>query len=84
MLLYRLNSCIELYAREDSLLDNLTPIKPKTLKNPDMFHFGWNMAHYFGYDKQDIVPSPKQVFLQLRDLEDSTIKGKLYDSSKHI
>lgn len=78
--LYRLDSCIELYARGESLPDNLTPIKPKTLKNPDMFHFGWNMSHYFDYDKQDVVPWLKQVFLQLRDLEDSTIKGKLHDT----
>lgn len=77
--LSRLDSYIEYYARKESLPDNLTPIKPKTLKNPDMFHFGWNMVHYFGYDKQDVVPWLKQIFLQLRDLEDSTIKGKLYD-----
>lgn len=77
--LFRLDKYIEYYARKESLPDNLTPIKPKTLKNPDMFHFGWNMVHYFGYDKQDVVPWLKQIFLQLRDLEDSTIKGKLYD-----
>lgn len=78
--LYHLDSYIELYARGESLPDNLTPINPKTLKNPDMFHFGWNMAHYFDYDKQDVVPWLKQVFFQLRNLEDSTIKGKLYDT----
>ena len=78
--LYRLDSCIELYARGESLPHNLTTIEPKTLKNPDMFHFGWNMAHYFDYDKQDVVPWLKQVFLQLRNLEDSTIKGKLHDT----
>lgn len=78
--LYHLDSYIELYVRGESLPDNLTPINPKTLKNPDMFHFGWNMAHYFDYDKQDVVPWLKQVFLQLRNLEDSTIRGKLYDT----
>jgi len=77
--LLRLDKYIEYYAREEPLPDNLIPIKPNKLKNPDMFHFGWNMAHYFGYDKQDVVPWLRKVFLQLRDLEPSYIKGKLYD-----
>ena len=45
----------------------------------DLFHFGWNMAHYFGQPKQDVVPWLKAVFVPLSDLEDSYIKGKLRD-----
>ena len=84
--LFRLDEYIRCYAKDESLPDNPTPIKPNELKNPDMFHFGWNMAHYFGYDKQDVVPWLQLVFLGLRKLEASTIKGKLYDSQtrKHI
>ena len=84
--LLRLDEYIRCYAKDESLPDNLTPIKPNELKNPDMFHFGWNMAHYFGYDKQDVVPWLQLVFLDLRKLETSTIKGKLHDSQtrKHI
>ena len=84
--LLRLDEYIRCYAKEESLPDNLTPIKPIELKKPDMFHFGWNMAHYFGYDKQDVVPWLKLVFLDLSKLETSTIKGKLHDSQarKHI
>jgi len=84
--LSRLNEYIECYAREVSLPDNFIPIKPDKLKNPDIFHFGWNMAHYFDYPKQDVVPWLQQVFLNLRDLELSYIKGKLYDNQtqKHI
>ena len=75
-----LNEYIECYAREESLSKDIIPIKPDKLKNPDIFHFGWNMAHYFDYPKQDVVPWLQQVFLNLRDLESSYIKGKLYDS----
>ena len=84
--LLQLDEYIRCYAKEESLPDNLPPIKPTELKKPDMFHFGWNMAHYFGYDKQDVVPWLQLVFLDLRKLETSTIKGKLHDSQtrKHI
>jgi len=67
-------------SREESLRE-ITPVKPtKPLKNPDMFHFGWNMAHYFDFPKQDVVPWPQQVFANLQELEYSYIKGKLYDT----
>jgi len=84
--LLRLDEYIRCYAREESLPDNLTPIKPTELKKTDMFHFGWNMTNYFGYDKQDVVPWLQLVFLDLSKLETSTIKGKLHDSQtrKHI
>lgn len=77
--LLRLDEYIRCYAREESLPMDITPIKPAKLKNPDMFHFGWNMAHYFGYDKQDVVAWLQAVFFGLNKLSFSTIKGKLYD-----
>lgn len=78
--LLQLDEYIRCYAEEESLSNNLIPIKPdKKLKNPDLFHFGWNMAHYFDFPKQDVVPWLQQVFLNLKDLEPSYIKGKLYD-----
>ena len=49
--LLRLDEYIRCYAEGESLPDNLIPIKPNKLKNPDMFHFGWNMAHYFDCTK---------------------------------
>lgn len=84
--LFRLDKYIECYAREEPLPDNLIPIKPNKLKNPDMFHFGWNMAHYFDHKKQDVVPWLQQVFVDLQDLEYSYVKGKLHDyqTKKHI
>ena len=79
--LLQLGEYIRCYAGEESLPGNPTPIKPdKKLKNPDMFHFGWNMAHYFDCPKQDVVPWLQQVFLNLQNLEPSYIKGKLYDN----
>ncbi|MDL2265575.1 magnesium transporter [Parabacteroides sp. OttesenSCG-928-G07] len=77
--LLHLDEYIRYYVKEDILPDNLIPIKPDKLKNPDMFHFGWNMAHYFGNDKQDVVPWLQAVFFGLKELSFSTIKGKLYD-----
>lgn len=77
--LLQLDEYIRCYAREDILSKNPSPIKPSKLKNSDMFHFGWNMAHYFGYDKQDVVPWLQAVFFGLNKLSFSTIKGKLYD-----
>jgi hypothetical protein len=77
--LLRLDEYIRCYAREESLPMDIIPIKPSKLKNPDMFHFGWNMAHYFGYDKQDVVAWLQAVFFGQNKLSFSTIKGKLYD-----
>ncbi len=77
--LLRLDKYIDCYAREESLPKDIIPLKPKELKNPDIFHFGWNMAHYFEYDKKDVVPWPQLVFVRLSELSFSTIKGKLYD-----
>ena len=37
------------------------------------------MANYYGQPKQEVVPWLKSVFVQLAELEDSYIKGKLYD-----
>ena len=78
--LLRLDEYIQCYAREEAFPNNPIPIKPKKLKNPDMFHFGWNMAHYFDHKKQDVVPWLQSVFFDLSELEPSYIKGKLYDT----
>ena len=78
--LFRLDTYIRCYTKEESLPKDITPIKPAKLKNPDMFHFGWNMAHYFDFPKQDVVPWLQQAFAGLQELEYSYIKGKLHDS----
>lgn len=76
--LSRLDRAIEYYALQGSHPVELTSIHPQKLKNADLFHFGWNMAHYFGRPKQEVVPWLKSVFAPLAKLEDSYIKGKLY------
>lgn len=76
--LSRLDRAIECYTLQESHLAELAPIRPQKLKNADMFHFGWNMAHYLGRPKQEVVPWLKSVFAPLAELEDSYIKGKLY------
>ena len=70
---------VECYAWQQPLPDDLLPVKPKRLKNADLFHFGWNMANYYGQPKQEVVPWLKSVFVPLAELEDSYVKGKLYD-----
>ena len=70
---------VECYSWQQPLPDNLHPVKPERLKNTDLFHFGWNMANYYGQPKQEVVPWLKSVFVPLAELEDSYIKGKLYD-----
>lgn len=76
--LVRLDRYIEYYALQESGPTELTPIRPQKLKNADLFHFGWNMAHYFGRPKQEVVPWLKSAFAPLAKLEDSYVKGKLY------
>ncbi len=78
--LARLDEYVELFARETSLPKDIVPIRPARLKNPDLYHFGWNMQNYFGVGKrEEVVPWLQRVFTPLRDLEFSTIKGKLHD-----
>ena len=73
--------CIELYARSEKLPKDLIPIRTEKLSNLDLFHFGWNMAEYFNVGKKyEIVPWLQQVFANLRELEPSYIKGKLFTS----
>ncbi|WP_297930901.1 magnesium transporter [uncultured Alistipes sp.] len=76
--LVRLDRYIEYYALQESEGTELPTIRPQKLKNADLFHFGWNMAHYFGRPKQEVVPWLKSAFVPLAELEDSYIKGKLY------
>jgi hypothetical protein len=83
--LLRLDEYIRSYAGEESLSKDIVPMKPTKLKNPDLFHFGWNMAHYFNFPKQDVTPWLQQVFVNLKEKEYSYIKGKLHDpqTKKH-
>ena len=67
--LVRLDRYIEYYALQESGSTELTPIRPQKLKNADLFHFGWNMAHYFGRPKQEVVPWLKSAFALLAELE---------------
>jgi hypothetical protein len=78
--LARLDEYVELFARQEPLPKDTVPMKPVRLKNPDLYHFGWNMQNYFGVGKrEDVVPWLQMVFSPLKDLEFSTIKGKLHD-----
>ncbi len=75
-----LEEYVELFARETPLPKDIVSIRPTRLKNPDLYHFGWNMQNYFGVGKrEEVVPWLQRVFTPLRDLEFSTIKGKLHD-----
>lgn len=76
--LVQLDRYIEYYALQESEGTELPTIRPQKLRNADLFHFGWNMAHYFGRPKQEVVPWLKSAFAPLAELEDSYIKGKLY------
>lgn len=79
--LERLRDCIARYAHEEALPTDLIPVRIEKLTNFDLFHFGWNMAEYFGIGKKyEVVPWLQQVFANLRELEPSYIKGKLYTS----
>lgn len=79
--LSQLCDCIEFYARGEKLPKGITPIRTEKLSNLDLFHFGWNMAEYFGVGKKyEVVSWLQQVFANLRELEPSYIKGKLYTS----
>lgn len=80
--LLRLDEYIQCYAREESLPDNIIPIKPKKLINLDMCHFGWNMSNYFGFPKQEVAPWLMQFFWDLQDAKPSDITKKLHDSTK--
>lgn len=79
--LSQLCDCIELYARGEKLPKGITPIRTEKLSNLDLFHFGWNMTEHFGVGKKyEVVSWLQQVFANLRELEPSYIKGKLYTS----
>ena len=61
---------------------NLLPIKTgKELSTIDIFHFGWNIWHYFKVGRQiDIAVFLKKVFPNtLKDVELETIKSHLKD-----
>ncbi|MDD3908528.1 MAG: mobilization protein [Proteiniphilum sp.] len=71
---------VELYA--DQLpLNDIQPIRVKTLTSLDLFHFGWNIWKYLNISKQDdIALFLKKVFAhKLRDIEADSIKSHLKD-----
>lgn len=74
---------VELYA--DQLpLNNIQPIRVKTLTSLDLFHFGWNIWKYLNVSKQDdIALFLKKVFAHnLNDIEPDSIKSHLKDDPK--
>jgi hypothetical protein len=48
-----------------------------------MYHFGWNMSHYFGFQKQNVAPWLQEVFWDLRETKLPDITKKLHDSTKN-
>lgn len=81
--LLQLDKYIECYARKIDLPANITPIKTKRANNNDIMRFGWNMANFFDYEKQEIVPWLVRIFTELQELEPSYIKGKLKHKTKN-
>jgi len=77
----QLDEHIRYYARKEPLPEDITTITPTELTTSDLNHFGWNMAHYFGFPKREVVPWLQQVFTELQKLEFSTIYGKLGHTS---
>lgn len=81
--LLQLDKYIECYARKIDLPENITPIKTKRTNNNDIMRFGWNMANFFDYEKQEVVPWLVRIFTELQELEPSYIKGKLKHKTKN-
>lgn len=48
-----------------------------------MYHLGWNMSHYFGFQKQDVATWLQKVFWDLREAKLPDITKKLHDSTKN-
>jgi len=81
--LKRLDGYIERYAREQPL-GKVQPIRvpPHKISNNDLYHYGWNLWNHFRANRTDkrqecIVEWLKEVFVNLDNIESSTIKGKL-------
>ncbi|MFV0420541.1 MAG: magnesium transporter [Dysgonomonas sp.] len=81
--LVKLDQYIDYYAREEPLPKDIIPLKPKKIINLDMYHFGWNMSHYFGFQKQNVAVWLMQVFEYLQNASSSDITKKLHDSTKN-
>ncbi len=81
--LLQLDKYVECYARKIDLPANFTPIKTKRANNNDVMRFGWNMANFFDYEKQEVVPWLVRIFTELQELEPSYIKGKLKHKTKN-
>ncbi|KAA6316053.1 hypothetical protein EZS27_033586, partial [termite gut metagenome] len=81
--LQKLNSYIELFAREQTF-ENIEPVQipSRQISNNDLYHYGWNLWNHFKGRRQDqrqecVVSWLKTVFTNLGEVEFSTIKGKL-------
>ncbi|KAA6309382.1 hypothetical protein EZS27_039114, partial [termite gut metagenome] len=81
--LQKLNSYIELFAREQTF-ENIEPVQipSRQISNNDLYHYGWNLWNHFKGRRQDqrqecVVSWLKTVFTNLSEVEFSTIKGKL-------
>ncbi|GHT28102.1 hypothetical protein AGMMS49574_01740 [Bacteroidia bacterium] len=89
--LKKLNTYVELFAREQPL-EKIDPVQvSRQLSNNDLYHYGWNLwNHVKGYrqdQRQEAVATwLKAVFANLNEVEFSTIKGKLtiHDSKSKI
>ena len=75
---------IRSYAYGQSL-KNMKQIRVTNLTSADLYHYGWNLWYHFGKkDKQDnVVAWLKSVFVNLKEIEDATIKGKLTIEEKN-
>ncbi len=78
--LLRLDDYIESYALQGCLSNECVRIWPQNLSNVDLFHFGWNMAHYFNREKQEVAPWLQSVFGPLKKLVCNSITRKLCSS----
>ncbi|MHB9142269.1 MAG: magnesium transporter [Paludibacter sp.] len=81
--LLQLDKYIECYARKIDLPENITLIKTKRVNNNDVMRFGWNMANYFDYEKQEVVSWLQTIFSEMQKLDASYIKGKLKHRTKN-
>ncbi|MDR0332424.1 MAG: magnesium transporter [Dysgonamonadaceae bacterium] len=80
--LSRLDEYIKYYVAGESLPENLIPLNPMKLKQYDLFHFGWNMANYFDYKKEEVPSWLQTVFFELQKFEFSYIYKKLRIDAK--
>ena len=71
---------------EKQQLDNVKPVKIKSLSNLDLQNFGWNIWNHFNISNQTAIASfLKEVFMEsFKDSEVHSIKSHLRNSGKDI